>query len=84
MTDTIVATIARNARESIRVSLTTYKGHRLVDIRTFADPGGGVDPQPTRKGLTCKAALLPALAKAVADAEQEARRQGLLDDEEAA
>jgi len=75
----LVATIAKNAREELRVELTEYRGHELVSIRVWIDKSDGSGKAPTPKGITCKAALLPAIVAALADAEPEARAAGLLD-----
>lgn len=60
MLDGPVATIAKNSREDVRVSLTTFKGHRLVDVRVYADAkaGGRV---ATQKGVSVRLDTLPAL-----------------------
>lgn len=68
MADTIVAVIAKNAREEIRVVLTNFKGHDLVDVRVFGEADGKPVRVPTRKGIAVKPALLPALIAALAKA----------------
>lgn len=66
--DTTIATVAKNAREEIRIVLTNYKGHDLVDLRVFVEADGRPDRVPTRKGIAVKPALLPALIEALAKA----------------
>ena len=71
------STFAKNARESIVISESEYKGFDLIDIRTFyVDPAGEL--APTRKGITIRAekltefvASLSAFAQAVAEKEVE-------------
>ena len=48
-----VATIAKNRLEELRITLTEFHGHDLVDIRVFALPyaGRGKDMVATKKGL---------------------------------
>lgn len=68
MTDNTIATIPKNAREEIRVALTNYKGHELVDVRVFVESEIRADHVPTRKGIAVKPSLLPALIEALAKA----------------
>ena len=76
-TRTIVASFRKNQRETIQISLTTFKEHELVYTRIFVD--GDDSPTATRKGITCSVRLLPQLIDGLRDAEVEARRRGLLD-----
>src|SRR4051794_20130335 len=46
---TLIATIEKNVSEEIRVSLTEFKGHSLVDVRVFAGDG---ERRATKKGVT--------------------------------
>ena len=80
MADRVIAVIEKNRDEEIRVVLGDFKGHQLVSIRIFADPreDDGQDRVPTKKGVTCKVALLPEIIKALQDAEAVARKEGLL------
>ncbi|AIB15794.1 hypothetical protein ABAZ39_28455 (plasmid) [Azospirillum argentinense] len=77
-TDTIVATIPKNATEELRVTLTSYNGHPLVDLRLFTEYRSTGEIGPTRKGLTVSVALLPQIIAGLQDAEAEARQRGLL------
>jgi len=74
-TDTLIATIGKNSREEVRVSLTEFKGHRLVDVRTYASfDEGGV--RATKKGVSIKVDklgdLISALQQAAATAKEAA------------
>lgn len=69
MSDTIVATIPKNAREEIRVILNEFNGHKLLNIRIFVNVDDRPDRRPTAKGLTIKRHLLPALMEALAKAQ---------------
>lgn len=54
----------KNATEEVRVSLTEYKGHRLVDLRVYyVSPDG--EPVPTKKGLTMSVELYPDLRHSI-------------------
>jgi hypothetical protein len=61
--------------ESIRVSLSTYDGRNLVDLRTWYTAEGGLKPG---KGFAAEIRHLPRLAEALAKAEAKARELGLI------
>jgi hypothetical protein len=73
----LVAAIRRNAHEEIRVTLGQWNGAGVFGIRAWfkADDGS---MRPSKDGLTPRAVLLPELASALADAERQARRDGVL------
>jgi hypothetical protein len=74
-----IAVIAKNKTEEIRVELSEFHGHDLVNLRIWADPrDGGAERIPTKAGICCRVALLPELIEALRQAEAEARRAGLL------
>ena len=62
--DQLIATIAKNPDEEIRVSLREYKGHPFIDIRLYWRPPDG-EPGPTKKGVTLSPEFFPDLKKAV-------------------
>lgn len=72
-----VGRVAKNRSEFVAVSLTTFHGHRLVDIRVNADRGQGAKPTP--KGVSLNVARLAELVELIGRAEVEARRIGWLD-----
>ncbi len=77
-----VSKVPKNARETIFLSLSEYKGHRLIDIRIHV-PGEGEDEWvPTRKGVSLAVGLYPAFKQALAQLEQALLTQGLLDPED--
>jgi Transcriptional Coactivator p15 (PC4) len=80
----IVHQFWKNRRhDAVVVSLTTFEGHNLVDVRQhFMNKEGKL--QPTQKGLAIVVLRLPDLAKAVTKALAKARELGLIDDEGAA
>jgi hypothetical protein len=74
-----IAVIRKNAAEEIRVELSEFHGHDLVNLRIWTDPrDGGAERIPTKAGICCRVALLPELIEALRQAEAEARRAGLL------
>jgi Transcriptional Coactivator p15 (PC4) len=79
-----VAKFFKNRRkEVIVVSLSTYEGHNMVDVRQhFHNEKGQM--RSTSKGVAMVVLRLPDLAKAVNKALAKARELGLLDDDGAA
>lgn len=75
-----IATVGKNRSEDVRVALTEFNGHDLVDVRIFADIEGAGERQPTRKGVSLKVGQLPALLEALEAAREAAVRRGLLPD----
>ncbi len=52
---TIIKDIQRNNNEIIRIEVSEFKGHELINIRIWyraIDPGGDVVFKPTQKGVT--------------------------------
>ena len=80
----LVETIRKNASEEIRISLSEWEGHDLVNIRVWMTPYEGGERRPTKKGIACKVALLPEIIAALQAAESEARKAGLLGKKDAA
>jgi hypothetical protein len=70
----------RRRNESVRVTLSEYEGHCLINVRVYATGGDSVD-RPTPKGVAMDVRKLPELARALAKAEAKARELGLIDDE---
>jgi hypothetical protein len=73
-----VARFWKNRRgEAIAVTVKSYKGRPLVDVRQFfTDHEGKL--APTRKGIVLAIARLPELAVALVKAVETARKRGLL------
>jgi hypothetical protein len=77
-----VAKFWKNRRhDAIVVSLSTYEGKNLIDVRQHAMKEGRL--VPTLKGLAIVVRRLPELAKAINKALAKARELGLIDDGEA-
>jgi len=76
MRDGLIAIVPKNGREHVRISLTAFNGHDLIDGRVFASEGG--EAKPTRSGVCVNISRLPELRAALDKAETEARRLGLL------
>ncbi len=84
--DIRVGTIAKNRLEELRITLTEYQGHDLVDVRVFTEPyaNHGQGKVATKKGIALSLAKLPALIAGLQAAERRAREDGLLRDEQEA
>ena len=80
----IISQVTKNAREVIFLSLSEYKGHRLIDIRVHVPGDQEGDWVPTRKGVSIAVGLYPAFKQALAELEKAMIQQGLLDAEDLA
>ncbi len=75
----LISVIRKNAAEEIRIELTEFNGHQLINIRVWTDPrNGGSERIPTKAGIACRVALLPEIIEALQQAEAQARARGLL------
>jgi hypothetical protein len=75
-----IAKFWKNRRhDAVVVSLSTYEGRNIVDVRTHTMNQGRL--VPTTKGVAIVVLRLPELAKAVTKALKQARELGLIDDE---
>ncbi|MGB8992599.1 MAG: transcriptional coactivator p15/PC4 family protein [Desulfobaccales bacterium] len=82
MMSDIISQVTKNAREVIFLSLSEYKGHRLIDIRVHVPGDQEGDWVPTRKGVSIAVGLYPAFKQALAELEKAMIQQGLLDAED--
>ena len=70
---TTVAEIQKNAVEVVRVSLTEFKGHQLVDLRVyFLDDSD--EFRPSKKGVCLKPDLLGEVIQALERAQLELKK----------
>ena len=66
----VIATIPKNNSEEIRVALTIYEGHELIDVRTFVElRGADGERHPTKNGITLARTTLLDLIAALQAAE---------------
>lgn len=79
--DKIVHQFVKNATEEVRVSLTEFKGHKLIDLRIYFEPEDGGERRPTRKGITVDVGLYPELKRALLKLEKELLKEKLLEAE---
>jgi hypothetical protein len=78
----VISKVTKNAREVLFLSLSEFKGHRLIDIRVHVPAEEEGQWMPTRKGISLGVGLYPAFKQALAQLEQALLRQGLLDPED--
>ena len=77
----VIGDIGKNAGEVVRVSLSEFDGHDLVDVRVFFKTQTSPELKPTKKGVALRPALLPELIALLKDAEYQARAAGLIGDD---
>jgi Transcriptional Coactivator p15 (PC4) len=71
----------RNTRgQTNRVSLRTYRGHALFDVRIWWTGDDGIAQHPG-KGFSCRLKDLPRLVEATAEALKKAKALGFLNSE---
>lgn len=62
-----IATIRKNSKQELRVSLDHFQGHDLINMRVWFEADDG-DMRPGKQGVSIRTALLPELARALEDA----------------
>ncbi len=80
----VISKVTKNAREVLFLSLSEFKGHRLIDIRVHVPGDEEGQWVPTRKGVSLAVGLYPTFKQALAEVEQALLKQGLLDAEDLA
>ncbi len=78
----VISQITKNAREVVFLSLSEFKGRRLIDIRVHVPGEQEGEWVPTRKGVSLAVSLYPAFKQGLAQLEDALIRQGLLDPED--
>jgi hypothetical protein len=78
----VIAKLPKNARETIFLSVSEFKGRKLVDIRVHVPGDQDGDWVPTRKGVSLAVGLYPQFKQALAELEEALVAQGLLDRED--
>ena len=67
--DKEIKTIQKNKLSQIKIKLTEYMGHQLVDLRVYFQTEEG-ESIPTKKGITFKVDLLPEVIQALITADE--------------
>jgi hypothetical protein len=78
----VISRVPKNAREVLFLSLSEFKGHRLIDLRVHVPGDKEGEWVPTRKGVSLAVGLYPAFKKALAQVEEAMLKQGYLDPED--
>jgi hypothetical protein len=78
----VISRVTKNAREVLFLSLSEFKGHRLIDFRVHVHGDQEGEWLPTRKGVSLAVGLYPAFKQALAQLEAALLNQGLLDPED--
>jgi Transcriptional Coactivator p15 (PC4) len=71
---------ARDRRAHVRVELSEYEGHPLINVRVWETGSDGID-RPTKKGIALTVGKLPELHAAIGAALAKARELRLIDDD---
>jgi hypothetical protein len=74
----IASKFSKNSREEVQVALSDYHGKTIVNVRVWFR-GDDNEMRPGKSGLAMSVKHLPALAKALADALDQAREMGLVE-----
>lgn len=59
----LIGEIAKNRRDTVRVSRRTFKGYDLLDIRIWYEDAHTGELKPSPKGISLKLELLPELVE---------------------
>lgn len=78
----VIAKLPKNARETIFLSLSEFKGRHLVDIRVHVPGNEDGEWVPTRKGVSLAVGLYPQFKQALTELEEALVDQGFLDRED--
>lgn len=79
--DEVVAQFEKNATEVLRISLTEFRGHQLIDARIYYSDDEG-QYRPTKKGVSLAVGLYPELKKAILALEKILLERKLITQEE--
>ena len=76
-----IAEFKKNSKgEKVRIALSEYNGHDLVDIRIFFEPKEGGELKPTKKGICISVHKLADLINGLKLAGRTARDNGIFDE----
>ncbi len=78
----VISQVPKNAREVLFLSLSEFKGHKLIDLRVHVPGDQEGEWVPTRKGVSLAVGLYPEFKKALGQLEQALLDQKLLDPED--
>jgi len=81
--DELIEQFEKNATEVVRVSLTEYRGRKLVDIRVYYSDSEG-QYRPTKKGVSLSVDVYPDFKRAMLALEKVLLERDLLSPEDLA
>ena len=73
----VIADFQKNKTEDIKLSLTEYQGHKLIDFRVYYKDKEG-ESKPTKKGITVNVKFFPELKEAILTAEKILKEKELI------
>ena len=73
----VIANFQKNKTEDIKLSLTEYQGHKLIDFRVYYKDKEG-ESKPTKKGITVNVKFFPELKEAIMEAEKILKEKELI------
>ena len=62
--DEVIAQFEKNATEVVRISLTEFRGHKLIDMRVYYSDDEG-QYRPTKKGVSISVDLYTDFKRAI-------------------
>ncbi len=65
----VLSEFQKNQLEDIKISLTEYQGHKLIDFRAYYRTDHG-ESKPTKKGISVNVKFFPELKEAILKAEE--------------
>ena len=68
----LIEEVEKNANEVIRIALTEYRGHELLDVRVYYRDDEG-DYKPCRKGVSLRVDMIDDLHAAIEKAAEMVR-----------
>ena len=79
--DEVIAQFEKNATEVVRLSLTEFRGHKLIDMRVYYSDDEG-QYKPTKKGVSMSVSLYADFKKGLLALEKKLLDQNLITQEE--
>jgi hypothetical protein len=79
--DEVIAQFEKNATEVVRVSLTEYRGHKLIDLRVYYSDDEG-QYRPTKKGISLAVGLYAEFKQATQALEKALLERNLITQED--
>ena len=81
--DELIAQFEKNATEVVRVSLTEYRGRKLLDVRVYYSDDEG-QYRPTKKGVSLSVDVYPDFKRALLELEKILLERDLISPEDLA